>query len=318
MGTDIKPLFLFSLPRSGSTMSQRILSLHNEIDTVAEPWLLLPFLYTLRERGVYSEYRHRVMVQALQDFCGHLPGGESDYLSEVKNLVMRLYSKASRGNPKYFLDKTPRYHFVVEDIISLFPEGKFIFLWRNPLAIAASMMKTWSGGKWNLHYFKQDLFDGLNNLTRAFSKNLDKVISVKFENLLLRPEEEWQRVFDYLGLSFEPSLLRKFDTVSLTGTMGDPDGILKYQAPNKEPINIWKQTLRNPIRKAWCRLYLRWIGKRRLSVMGYSSEALLAEVQTIPSTYYMLASDILRILPGACIYGMRSSIFNNYSIFSRL
>ena len=37
------PIFLFSLPRSGSTLLQRVLMSHKDIASVAEPWLMLPF-----------------------------------------------------------------------------------------------------------------------------------------------------------------------------------------------------------------------------------------------------------------------------------
>jgi hypothetical protein len=39
------PLFLLSLPRSGSTLAQRILAAHAGIATTSEPWILLPYLY---------------------------------------------------------------------------------------------------------------------------------------------------------------------------------------------------------------------------------------------------------------------------------
>lgn len=54
----ITPLFLFSLPRSGSTLAQRMLAAHPAVATVTEPWILLPFLYARKEEGVYAEYRH--------------------------------------------------------------------------------------------------------------------------------------------------------------------------------------------------------------------------------------------------------------------
>ncbi|MFW6066259.1 MAG: sulfotransferase, partial [Planctomycetota bacterium] len=45
MTTTVSPLILFSLPRSGSTLLQRMLSLHGRIASTAEPWLLIPQLY---------------------------------------------------------------------------------------------------------------------------------------------------------------------------------------------------------------------------------------------------------------------------------
>ena len=72
------PLFLFSLPRSGSTLAQRILAAHGGIATTSEPWILLPYLYTLRDNGIYAEYNHRSLISAIEDFYEMLPGGRED------------------------------------------------------------------------------------------------------------------------------------------------------------------------------------------------------------------------------------------------
>jgi hypothetical protein len=62
-------IFVFSLPRTGSTLLQRIIATQPDVATASEPWILIPYLYTLRENGVYAEYGHRMMVRAVEDFC---------------------------------------------------------------------------------------------------------------------------------------------------------------------------------------------------------------------------------------------------------
>ena len=69
-----RPLFLLCLPRSGSTLVQRVLASHAEIATVSEPWLLLPLLYSIREHGIRAEYWHQTAAQAIADFIEELPG----------------------------------------------------------------------------------------------------------------------------------------------------------------------------------------------------------------------------------------------------
>jgi hypothetical protein len=112
------PLFLLSLPRSGSTLAQRILAAHEGIATTSEPWILLPYLYTLRDSGIYAEYNHRSMILAIEDFCEMLPGGREDYIAEIRELALRLYDKACPDGTRYFLDKTPRYHLVSDEILA--------------------------------------------------------------------------------------------------------------------------------------------------------------------------------------------------------
>jgi hypothetical protein len=289
------PIFLFSLPRSGSTLVQRILASHDGISTVSEPWILLPYLYSLREKGIYAEYMHRVMSWAIQDFCRELPNGADDYLEEIRALALRLYKKASKKESKYFLDKTPRYHLIAEDIIRLFPDAKCIFLWRNPLSVAASLIDHWPKKKWNLFYYKVDLYRGLSNLVGARRKNQDRTFAVKYEDLILNPETEWAKVFSYLELPFNPEILSEFTQVNLKGRMGDPTGTQKYESISREPLDRWKATFSNPLRKAWGRRYLRWIGADRLKTAGYDGDALLAELNDIPTGFRDFGSDLARM-----------------------
>jgi hypothetical protein len=275
------PLFLLSLPRSGSTLAQRILAAHGAIATVSEPWILLPYLYTLRERGIYAEYNHRALARAVEDFCEVLPGGRDDYVAEIRELALRLYGKASPAGARYFLDKTPRYHLISDEILATFPEGKYLILWRNPLAVAASIMETWASGKWNLYRFKVDLFDGIESL-------------IRYEALVTEPEEILGGVFRYLDLPFDRSVLRLFGEVDLGGRKGDSSGTGEAAEISSESLEKWRRTLNNPVRKAWCRRYLRWIGRERLAVMGYSLDGLLTELDSLPTSYRGVGSDVER------------------------
>jgi hypothetical protein len=288
------PLFLLSLPRSGSTLAQRILAAHEAIATTSEPWILLPYLYTLRERGAYAEYSHRVLVRAVEDFCKVLPHGRDDYVAEIRELALRLYCKASPDGTRYFLDKTPRYHLVSDEIIAAFPDGRYLLLWRNPLAVVASLIETWAGGKWNLYRFKVDLFDGIENLIQTYERHEEKLHAVRYEALITQPEETWGNVFRYLGLPFDSSVLALFGNVELTGRWGDHTGTERYAAVSSEPLERWKRVLNNPVRKAWCRRYLRWIGRERLAVMGYDLDVLIAELDALPTSYRRIASDVGR------------------------
>ncbi|GAX59187.1 sulfotransferase family protein [Candidatus Scalindua japonica] len=297
------PLYLLSIPRSGSTLAQRILASHKDVVTVAEPWLLIPYLYTLKKKGVYAEYSHKILSEALEDFFHYLPNGKDDYLHSIREFTLGLYRKAAKIEVKYFLDKSPRYHLVVEDIITLFPEGKFIFLWRNPLAVAASVLN-WSDGKWNFH-FQIDLFKGLANLIAAYDAHSNLAISVRYEDLLINPRDEWERILNYLDLPFDPDLLSRFSDVQLRGRMGDPHvSHAVYQDVSTEPLDKWKNVLRNPFRKAWCRRYLRWIGAERLNVMGYNLDELLNTLNSIPSSPRYLVSDIMHFVFGFIYYNL--------------
>jgi hypothetical protein len=308
------PIFLFSLPRSGSTLTQRLLATHEEIATTSEPWILLPYLYTLRDRGVYADYPHNLAVAAIKDFCRLMPDGEQGYLSELREFVLRLYARASDGSTRYFLDKTPAYSLIAREVMQLFPEGKFIFLWRNPLSVVASMLETpWGteAGEWNIYDNELLLFEGLEGLVEAYRRHRARVHAVRYEDIVADPHGELAKISGYLELPYDPSNLHRFRTVKLEGKFKDPFGTKLYDRVSTEPLEKWKSTLVNPIRKAWCHRYLRWIGAERLALMGYDFNELLAQLSSLPTSPRWLASDMRNICYGQARHLYRAWIFKD-------
>ena len=274
---------------------QRVIAAHQGVATVSEPWLLLPFLYSLRKQGVAAEYTHPLMVKAVEDFCAELPAGLDDYLDEIRTFVLRLYEKAAGDGARYFVDKTPPYYFIADEIMDLFPEAKFIFLWRNPLSIVASATDTYGDGKFSINAFREDLFIGLPRLISISQANGHRAHSVRFEELVGGSESRWRQVFDYLGIEFDPAALERFHGVALHGRSGDPTGVHRYKALSTEPTNKWRQTLANPLRKEWGRRYLRFLGRERLEAIGFDYEQLLAQLNAQPSGTNDLLGDLRRL-----------------------
>ena len=278
--SDVTPIFLFSTARSGSTLLQRILGSNPEIVTVSEPWLLIPLVYAFRKQGVYAEYEHGTMVAAMEDFSAELPRGRADFQAEVRQLVTRLYQHRFEPQHRYFLDKTPPYFLIVDEIFEIFPNAKFIFLWRNPLAVAASLAD-WPQRNWGGLY-RENLFFGLANLINAYHRNADHSCAVRFEDYVTGDTRTWQRLMAYLDLPFRPESLDEFSNVTLGGRMGDKNGVALYQTLSQEPFTKWHTTLANPLRKEAARRYLSWIGEERLAIMGYDAHELYGELNTLP------------------------------------
>ncbi len=292
----IRPIFIFSITRSGSTLVQRIIAAHEGVATVSEPWLLLPFLYTLRSRGVVAEYSHKMVTDAIEDFCEELPRGSDDYRHELHDFVLRLYEKAAGPEATHFVDKTPPYYLVAADIIRLFPEAKFVFLWRNPLSIVASIIETWYGGQWHCTAHREDLFIGLPRLVAAYQANRSHVYSVRVEDLLGGDTQRWRQLMEYLEIPFDPEALSRFSEVELNGRAGDSVGVRTYSALSTEPMQKWKGTLANPLRREWCRRYLRFLRNDRLAIMGYDGNRLLQELNDQPRATASLIPDLGRLI----------------------
>lgn len=273
------PIFIFSLPRSGSTLAQKILSSHPDVASLAEPWLLLPLVYALRDEGIYTEYAQCLGGKAIREFIRELPAGEPDYYTAVGDFVRRLYGSAVGDGVPYFLDKTPRYHLILNEILDIFPGAKCILLWRNPLAIAASILDTWGkNGRWNLYRYKIDLYKGIENLVEAAKNRPERFIQINYEDMISNPAIVWPKIFSYLRLDYDPSVLDRYSAVTFSGSMGDPTGHKKFSGISTESIDRWRGTFDSRLRKAWARSYIEWLGSERLQIMGYEKKEILREL----------------------------------------
>ena len=293
-----RPIFLFSLPRSGSTLLQRLLAAHSAISTVSEPWLLLPLLDAPVEPKLTgpSDYDHYHAARG--EFIRSLRGGVDTYRTAVSHFASDLYAAAAPTDVKYFLDKTPRYHRIADEIIHTFPEGRFIFLWRQPLAVAASMMHTWAEGRWNLYRFEDDLGPGLTRLATLARDRETQIVALKYEDLLLDPEKQLRRVLAYLDLPLEPHLLDGFASVCLKGRYGDQVGTVQYSELSTEPLDKWKAAFGNPLRRSWAQRYLASIDEQDLEFMGYSKLQLARDLEATPLDFSRLLSDAVRMSAG--------------------
>ena len=109
--------------------------------------------------------------------------------------------------------------------------------------------------------------------------------AVRYEAMITSPEDTWEGVFRYLGLPFDDAVLSHFGDVELAGRWGGQPGTRRYDGVSREPLESWKQVLNKPVRKAWCRRYLGWIGRERLAMMGYDYDVLTDELDAIPPMY---------------------------------
>ena len=274
------PVFLLALPRSGSTLLQSALAASTDIATAAEPWVLIPILQARHERGVRARYDHPTLVNAIGDFVADTVGVDA-YRAAVRAYADILYGSAMRDGERMFVDKTPRYHVFTRDIHEVFPDSRAIFLWRNPLAIAASIAETWGHGNWNLGRYDFDLFVGLAGLTAGRSDWGAAAIDVRYEDLVRRPDDTMHRLWDFLGArpghvdaSLAPS--------PMSGRMGDTAGPAKYSGFSQSSVQAWPEWFAGIGRRRWAERYVNWIGDDRLATMGYSRREILDDLRRPP------------------------------------
>ena len=286
------PIFIFSMPRAGSTLLQRILLSHNAIGGTAEPWILLPLIYLNKSEGVLSEYSSRLSSKAINDVLKEIPDAENFYNSQIKEFADGLYSKILKNNETYFLDKTPRYYLIIDEIYKIYPDAKFIFLFRNPTNIYSSILKTWCNNKFSkLYGSHNDLTFGFNKISEAYKKYKDykNTIAIRYEDLVSAPNETLKIIQEFLEIKYDDKLTHSFITFKIDtknqNVLGDPTGIEEYKSINNEPLNKWKKVFSTRFRKIILKKYIRnTLTKESLSLQGYSQDEIIKDINILKNS----------------------------------
>ncbi len=275
-------IFLFSQPRAGSTLLQRILGRHPDIHTVAEPWIMLPPLYVFRPDQCDAEYTSHGAWIGINSFLNSLPGGEEEYYEGLRRMFGYLYGQALAATGKrFFLDKTPRYFLIVPELARTFPKARYIFLFRNPLAVLCSIQETWLGDNW-LGFASQrlDLLHAPRLLTEGRAR-IGGSLTIRYEHLVERPAVEVRRLCEWLGVDFHPEMIEYGRGGVERWVHGDPQRVYQHSRPTTEYTNKWLDSLHNPQLWRLAHEYLEWLGPRQLEEMGYSYAELSAAVNTM-------------------------------------
>jgi len=278
----VTPIFIFSLPRSGSTMLQRMLMGSNEVASYSEPWVLLHLLSGLKEGGGVSIYSNSTAIRAFGDFIGNMEGGRGKYNELTKSYVESMYESSCKNGEVYFLDKTPRYYLVIDEIAEIFPNAKFIFLFRRPEQVFSSILSTWGGARLrNLHPYEIDLKLGMTCLSSAYEKYKHRSVAVNYESLVSKPEKTLMELCKYLAIVYTDELLSGLSKVVPGGRAGDPTGIVEYQAVSMSSIDKWKKVIDSWYKKRILMRYLNEIPSKVYEVQGYDKEGVMSDIQSI-------------------------------------
>lgn len=286
-------IFLISLPRSGSTLIQRVLSNHPEIRTASETWFFLPIFYALRKYGAISEYDQGEASRGIADLIDLLPRKLEDYHSSISDFSTSIFNKCSQGE-KYFLEKTPRNYLIIKELMACFPEAKFIFLFRNPLAIFTSILKRWSNGKLYFPHQFIDLHEGTKLISEGFVSSSNSM-KINYEDFLINTEENLSKIFDFLEIERVQNLGNDIKDSQLAGRLGDKSEFRNLNRISADPINSWKHFIKTLHRKHFFINYLNKLPAKYFEVSGYDKSGMIKDLKTTRVYRLFYLSDLFSL-----------------------
>jgi tetratricopeptide (TPR) repeat protein len=196
-GNGKTPIFIVGLPRTGTTLTERIVSSHSQVASIGETLFLQMMLR--QESGVHStDSMNSEMVEAV---------AKKDIELIAKGYIDKVSYRFS--DEPMFIDKLPFNVLYLGFIAKAWPDAKIILVVRNPMDSCFSMYKqvfTWA------YKFSYSL-DGLGRYFEAYQRLRnhwqevlkDRLIEVEYESLVTDQENQTRILLDKLGLEFEQS-----------------------------------------------------------------------------------------------------------------
>jgi hypothetical protein len=181
-----------------------------------------------------------------------------------------------KNEEKYFLDKTPRYYYIFEELSEMFPDAKFIILKRDIFAVLYSMLSTWVNSNTDLGSLSRIYRDFLTapKIIDQIWKNSDQknnCYRLKYEDLLDDPKNVSKDLYQWLNLPFDESVLNLDRNKKTSGVFGDdiyrdkPSGMIDASEKSK-----WKNVVESDKHlKLFFKEYSDYLGDAFIREYGY-------------------------------------------------
>ena len=209
------PIFIVGMPRTGTTLVERILSSHSKVCSVGElndfsTEMVKEIRRSLSDQPVTKE---KIVEASLG--CNFNKLGEN-YVASAR--------QQADSTANYFVDKLP-FNFLYCGLIQrALPNAKIIHITRDPMDTCYAIYKTLFG---QAYPFSYDL-DELATYYIAYRKLMTHwhqvmpggLLDVAYEEVVANTEQEARRLVEYCGLDWEPECLdfHKTKTASTTAS----------------------------------------------------------------------------------------------------
>jgi hypothetical protein len=238
-GADVSaPVFVVGPPRCGTTLMARLIGRHETMFMPGETHYMHDVFGSRtsdelagnpheqarvlsRLRTLYGRYNEALDQQRVERLFADTEAWSEDYFAlrdhgEVFDWFMRLQMRAS-GKSRWG-NNAPKDIFRVRDVLTMFPDARFVICVRDPRDFLTSYKFKWRATTpEHVERLKKLYHPVLTSLVwRASVKRIkdiehsvhpDRYVVVKYENLVDQPEMELSRVCECVGIEYFPEML---------------------------------------------------------------------------------------------------------------
>jgi len=210
--------FIVGAPRSGTTMLRFMLDSHSALAIPPETGFAAQI--ATAEPNSKEDFYNLVTTfppdapawgdfgVAAVEFWNELAGIHPFTPGEALRTFYRLYAKA-QGKTRYG-DKTPIYCHHLKQIEQILPEACFIHIIRDGRDTALSLRTLWFAPARDMASLARYWVSLVRSAIEA-GRTCRAYKEVRYEDLVRDPEPQLQAICDFVGLDFEPEMLRYWE-----------------------------------------------------------------------------------------------------------
>ncbi|MFT3906327.1 MAG: sulfotransferase [Steroidobacteraceae bacterium] len=246
-----QPIFIVAAPRSGSTLLFETLAASSQLVSLGgEAHWLVEDIEALRPGAPGVDSNRLTAVHASPDVTQRI-------VDTINSRLLDAEHRPVSFDPDLrLLEKTPKNALRIRFFDRIFPDARFIYLWRDPRENLSSIIEAWHSGRWKT-------YNGLPGFTGPWSlllppgwetmdgRPVEEIAAfqweaanrIALEDLRRLPDERWmavnyadlirdprasvERMFGFMGLTIDARLAQRIDhplpLSRFTHTPPDPD-----------------------------------------------------------------------------------------------
>lgn len=248
-----RQIFIGGCSRSGTTLLGAMIGAHPDVICSPESQFKSDLLRTiwpnsddLDKQAVLTHltkhWRYKLWnlpqsATALAQMTPH-----NSYASILNTLTLAYAQNLGKTAVTHWIDHTPENISYAHTYLKIFPNAKFIHIVRDGRAVAASIMPLdWGpnsiikAARW---WMRMTSF----GLAAEASLPSDQMMQVKYEDLVLNPEETMRQVSQFLAIEYDEDMLNATGFTPPTYTTRQHQ--LVGLRPNPEMANRWRNRLK--------------------------------------------------------------------------
>ncbi len=212
--SETTPLFVVGLPRTGTTLAERILSSHSKVSSAGE----LNFFADIIKSKTGTTSNLVLDAETLRA-CKNL-----DLASVGETYLERVHNRL--GKHPYVVDKMPFNFFYAALILQALPNARIITLRRGAIDSCLSnyrQLLSVQQSFYNYTFSLDDIaffyrqFDGLMTHWRKHLPS-DRFMEIRYEDIVLDQDNQTKRLLSQCGLEFEEACLRFHENAAPVAT----------------------------------------------------------------------------------------------------